>query len=158
MKLTYTKGNRKITINNCKELMAQKSWFKNNGLMREFGTVLNDMAEQEMAERAGDIASDLAQKVVNRFLDLTKNFYNLRGAERVADSVTIYEDLKLEKNLRNETLQAVTLEIAIEHQKLLKLTDHYMFTECVINQLMDHDILTEYPDNNKIDKILETLS
>ena len=148
MKLTYTKGNRKITINNCKELMAQKSWFKTNGLMREFGTVLNDMAEQEMAERAGDIASDLAQKVVNRFLDITKNITETNEFSLLVKA----------QKLKNEMLQAVTLEIAIENQKLLKLTDHYMFTECVINRLMDHDVLTEYPNNNKIDKLLETLS
>ena len=152
MKVTYRKGNRKITANNSKELMAHKSWIQANGLIIDFWTLYGDMADQEFAEEAGDIASNLAQKVINRFLDLTKNI--TENDYYAFDKLTE----KAAQKLKNEILQAVTLEIAIENLKLLKLTDHYMFTECVINQLMDHDTKTEYPDNDKIDKLIELLT
>jgi hypothetical protein len=144
MKVTYRKGNRKITANNSKELMAHKSWFQANGLIIDYWTLYGDMTDQEFAEEAGDIASNLAHKVVNKFLGLAQN---------------VSMDLKhYEQDFKNETLQAVTLQVAIENRDKIKLTDHHMFTECVINQLMDYDTKTEYPDNNKIDKLIGRLT
>ena len=153
MKVTYRKGNRKITANNSKELMAHKPWFQANGLIIDFWTLYGDMADQEFAEEAGDIASDLAQEVVNRFLELAKKFTDLRGQN---NKVSATEEEA--QNLKNETLEAVTLQVAIENKDKMKLTDHYMFTECVLNQLMDYDTRTEYPDNDKIDKLIELLT